>query len=453
MPNLRVDPRYRNETRRALLHDRLISCLLESLLRLDSFSITGYTYLPSRIRHLSSLWNALLSTIVFDNPFAPWRYRLSLFTYLVWPKTSMKIVCSAAISLPPPLVFLLSTHSSASDILRCYFLHWSLGYLLHPENPLPKTFPRVSTVPVFGEKHVQMVEKFVNSHLPEPPDLWTRLFSHLVSPKTIEMSYLQEVVDYVLVDVEQRFGLVTVLFAILQRVPEMEWPHRLGQLIQSLLGHKSKDQLPKNVAANCVDLDLGVGELSSSTYEVTIEMENTTNIARLHSFDSKIRLPLNAFSHSSLLSMTVKCLQEIMTKLSWRNAYDTGWMARLHRFLRNVNFFPTDNETIVELLCSLIDALKEALKTQLVLKRWSLFLITVTALNDFGEVLCAYLTRVGDEISQNEIWEKIAGQVIKLAETAWVAGGARWPNFEEGFLPPNLASVFCHSFDVWVRVS
>ncbi|KAL5970596.1 Serine-protein kinase ATM [Taenia solium] len=451
MANLRVDSRYRNETRRALLHDRLISRLLESLLRLDSFIIAAHTYAPPRTRHLSSLWKALLSTTVFGNPFAPWRYRLSLFAYLVWPKTSMKVVCSTALSLPPPLVFLLSTHSSASNILRCYFLHWSLGYLLHPENPLPKIFPRISTIPIFGEKHVQLIEKFVYSHLPEPTDLWTRLFFHLVSPKMIEMSHLQEVVDYVLVDVEQRFGLVTVIFALLQRVPEIKWPHRLGQLIQSLLRPKSIDRLPQNVAAHCVDLDLNAGELSSSTCELTIGHENTTTIARPHSFESKMRLPLSAFSHPSLLSLTVKCLQDILSKSSWKSAYDTVWLAKFYRFLRNVNLFPNNNETVAGLLCSLIDTLKEAIKTQLVLKRWKLFLMTVSALNDFGEVLCVSLTEVGDEIFQNEIWEKIAGQVIRLAETAWVAGGTRWPKFEEGFLPPNLASVFCHSFAVWVR--
>ncbi|EUB64032.1 Serine-protein kinase ATM [Echinococcus granulosus] len=449
--NLREDSRYRNEKRRALLHDRLISCLLESLLRLDSVSIASQAYVPSRAQHLSSLWNALLSTTVFGNPFAPWRYRLALFAYLIWPKTSIEIVCTTATPIPPPLVFLLTTHPSASDILRYHFLHWSLSCLLRPENPLPEIFPRVSTVPVFGQKHVQLIEKFVNSHLPEPSDLWTCLFFHLVSPKMIETSCLREAVDYVLVDVEQRYGLVTVLFALLQRVSEKEWPSRLSQLIRSLLAHKSTDQLPETVAAHCVDLDLDDGELSSPICELTVGTEDTMATTHLRSFESKILLPLNAFSHPSLLSMTVKCLQEIMTKLSWRSAYDTKWLAALHRYLRKVDFSPTDNESVVDLFCSLVDALKDALKAQLVLKRWSLFLTTVTALNDFGIVLSACLTGVGDKVFHNEIFEKIARQVIKLAETAWVAGGARWPKFEEGFLPPNLGSVFCDSFGVWIR--
>ncbi|CDS37595.1 serine protein kinase ATM [Echinococcus multilocularis] len=449
--NLREDFRYKNEKRRALHHDRLISCLLESLLRLDSVSIASQAYVPSRAQHLSSLWNALLSTTVFGNPFAPWRYRLALFAYLIWPKTSIETVCTTATPIPPPLVFLLTTHPSASDILRYHFLHWSLSCLLRPENSLSEIFPRVSTVPVFGQKHVQLIEKFVNSHLPEPSDLWTCLFFHLVSPKMIETSCLREAVDYVLVDVEQRYGLVTVLFALLQRVSEKEWPSRLSQLIRSLLAHKSTDQLPENVAAHCVDLDLDDGELSSPICELTVGTEDTTATTHLRPFESKILLPLNAFSHPSLLSMTVKCLQEIVTKLSWRSTYDTKWLAALHRYLRKVDFPPTNNESVVDLFCSLVDALKDALKAQLVLKRWSLFLTTVTALNDFGKVLCACLTGVGDKVFHSEIFEKIARQVIKLAETAWVAGGARWPKFEEGFLPPNLGSVFCDSFGVWIR--
>ncbi|VDM30897.1 unnamed protein product [Hydatigera taeniaeformis] len=438
------DSRYRNEMRRALLHDRLITCLLESLLRLDAFIIADHIYAPSRTQHLALLWSVLLSPTVFGNPFVPWRYRLGLFVYLVWPKISMEIVCSTETVLPPPLVFLLSTHSSASDILRYYFLHWSLGYLLHPEDPLPEAFPRVNTVPVFGEKHMQLIEKFVPSHLPEPPDLWTRLFFHLVSPGTVETSCLQEVVDYTLLDVEQRFGLANVLFALLQKVPERNWPHHLCQLIRSLFGHKSANQLPANVAAHCIDIDLDDDNVSSSISD--------SNIARPHSFESKVHLPLNVFSHSSLLSITMKCLQEIIPKLSWRSAYDTRWLAELHRFLRNVQFSHSDNETVVELFCILIDTLRDALKAQLILKRWSLFLTTVTAVNDFGDVLCTYFTAAGDEISQNEIWEKIARQVIKLAEAAWAGGGVRWPEFGEGFLPPNLASVFCQSCGVWIRL-
>ena len=437
MSSKREDSWNKNEKRRALAHDRLISHLLEVLLRLDSIIFISPKPTALRKQHLSRLWQALLSTPIFPNPLVPWRYRLAVLSYLVWPKTSMEVVSSSTSLLLPPLIFLLKSHFPVSEILQCHYLHWSLELILHPESPLPALSFRGSSVPVFGEKQVKLVKKCVHSNLSQPSDFLTGIFYHLISEAPIEPPSLREMVDYVLVDVGQRYGLTNVIFALLNKIPLSDFPPNLSELIYRLVSPKSKELNP-------VD-----GRIPTNTDSLSMEIEDNTANVPDRSFDVEILAPFNLFSHPEISPILLTCLQEILRETAWRSARDTKWLTAFIKHLKKANFPSIGCEGVIGILCCLIDALKDAMKTQLILKRWYLFLTVVAGLNSFGELLCDCLTADAN----NEIQEQLGKQVVKLAETAWAAGGARWPNFEEGYLPPVLSSLFCDSIHVWSRVS
>ncbi|KAM7542492.1 hypothetical protein Aperf_G00000017064 [Anoplocephala perfoliata] len=441
--NVRDDSRYKNEKRRALTHDRLICCLFEGLVQLDSMNhgfISG-----SRSRSLSQLWQILLSTPVFANPLVPWRYRLAISAFLVYPKISMEVVYSLTKSeLPPPLV-LLFENASGFDIHRCYYLHWSLDILLYPEKSTSYEFPRGEVVPEFGEKHRESIEKFIKVHLSEPQDLWKRLFWHLISRDRIEAHFLEETLDFLLADLEQRNSLSFVIFELLDNIPCQQWPTRLDSLIHSLLIAEGAQ-----MSASVIDLDLDICDLQSSSKALSIGDEEGNTDAKSNFVDSKIKFPLIAFSRNELLAKTLACLQNIVSKLSWKSGKDTKWLVTFLQYLRNAKLPTSANETATELFCCLIDALKDAIKMQLVLKRYFLFLQVIAGLNNFGLILCEFATRAG--VEGNEMWEKIAEQVVKLTGTAWMAGVSRWPKMEEQFLPPSVSSVFCDAAAVKFKV-
>ncbi|KAM3177162.1 hypothetical protein ACTXT7_005076 [Hymenolepis weldensis] len=428
------EQRFNSEKQLALMLDRLICCLFENLLELDSGNHASI--LPSRSKHLSRLWQILLSAPNFGNPLVPWRYRLAVSVYLVYPKISMGLLCLSQSDLPSPIV-LLSENSGNFDIHRCYYLHWSLSLFLQPEK-LPHELPCGDIVPDFGEKHREMVVQFVRSNISEPKDLWTRLFHHLITGKQIETKYLQEVVDYVLSDFKRRKGLSSVLFELLNELPRQQWPSKISLLIQNLLVFKEIKKTNESVSD--VDFDI-ISDMSTDNVSGIVEDESKGD-SRSNFCEQTTSIPPAAFAYDGLLTETVTCLQNILPSLSWKCAKDTKWLITFLRHLTKARLSTTTGEIAVDLFCCLIDALKDALKTQLILKRHPLFLDVISGLNNFGLILCNYATRVSEVLS-NEIWEQIAGQVVKLAETAWIAGGSRWPKIEEHFLPSYVSSVFC----------
>nr|CDS25653.1 serine protein kinase ATM [Hymenolepis microstoma] len=438
------EQRHKNEKQIALMQDRPICLLFEELLKLDS-AACGST--PPRFRDLSRLWEILLSTPNFGNPLMPWRYRLAVSIYLVYPKISMEILCSSnQYYLPSPIEFLFKT-SDNFGIHRCYYLHWSLSLLLQ-EGELPHGLPSGDIVPDFGEKDQEMVIHFVQSHFSEPKDRWTRLFYHLVTGKQIETHYLQEAIDHVLSDFERQKGLSSVLFELLKAIPRQKWPSKVDLLIQNLLILKETKENNESI----LDVDLGV--TNDIPIDIALGSTEDESMADFKSnfYEVSISIPLAAFSYDDLLTEIAACLQSILPTLSWKCAKDTKWLVTFLRHLTKARLSATAGETAVEIFCCLIDAIKDALKTQLVLKRHSLFLDVISGLNNFGLILCNYTARVSEEVLANEIWEQIAGQVVKLAETAWIAGGSRWPKIEEQFLPPYVSSVFCDAVSVNVKL-
>lgn len=438
------EQRSNNEKQLALMLDRLICCLFENLLELDSGNHASI--LPSRSKHLSRLWQILLSAPNFGNPLVPWRYRLAVSVYLVYPKISMGLLCSSQSDLPSPIV-LLFENSGNFDIHRCYYLHWSLSLFLQPDK-LSHELPCGDIVPDFGEKHREMVIQFVRSNISEPKDLWTRLFHHLIIGKQIETKYLQEVVDYVLSDFERRKGLSSVLFELLNDLPRQQWPSKISLLIQNLLVFKEIKKTNESVSD--VDFDI-ISDMSTNNVLGIVEDESKGD-SRSNSCEQTTSIPPAAFAHDGLLIETVACLQNILPSLSWKCAKDTKWLITFLQHLTKARLSTTASETAVELFCCLIDALKDALKTQLILKRYPLFLDVISGLNNFGLILYNHATTVSEEVLSSEIWEQIAGQVVKLAETAWIVGGSRWPKIEEHFLPSYVSSVFCDAVAVKVKV-
>ncbi|VDO10438.1 unnamed protein product [Rodentolepis nana] len=438
------EQRVKNEKQMALVHDRPICLLFEELLKLDA-TTCGST--PPRSRYLSRLWQILLSTPNFGNPLVPWRYRLAVSIYLVYPKISMEILCSSnQPCLPSPIEFLFK-NSNNFVIHRCYNLHWSLSLLLQQED-LPHWLPSGDIAPDYGEKGQEMIRQLVRSHFSEPKDRFTRLFSHIVTGKQLETHYLQEAVDYVLSDFERQKGLSCLLSELLKTIPRQQWPSKVDLLIQNLLVFKETKENNESI------LDVDLGDTNDIPIDVALGSAEDVSKADFKSnfYEVKIDIPLSAFSSDDLLTEIVSCLQNILPTLSWKCAKDTKWLVAFLRHLAKVRLSPTAGETVVELFCCLIDAIKDALKTQLVLKRNSLFLDVISGLNEFGLILCNYVRRVSEDVLVNEIWEQIGGQVVKLAETAWVAGGSRWPKIEEQFLPSYVSSVFCDAVAVNVKL-
>lgn len=435
-----------NERRSALVHDRLVCCLFERLLHLDSLC---HLVKAPRFSHLQRLWESLLVVPVFGHSLVPWRYRLAVCAQLVWPDASMQIVqrLRGAESLPP-LELIFSDHA-VSPMLQLFHLKWSQNLLLLPtiKNENLK-LPPVAIAPSFGKMYIKSLKTRIVSRLQRPDDAWTDLLFCLVTRTPVQAEKLQDAISHILADFAQRKHLSGLIFEVVSMSPNpVDCSTHVHQLIRALL---SPESLPYDQARPVGDnREMSLDPPSPPLNQLTLCGEGHSDVKETTSV-FQLSIPHQLFSSAQLLPLTVSCVKEAIGRLFWQISTDVRWLLDLMRGLGACRVARL-NESVIELLCCLLDALRDAIKMQLMLKRWRVFLSLVDALNRFGDVVTSYVCC--DRECVTDIWCQIARQISRLAQTAWIAGGVKWPRLEEdSFAPEELASAFCGSFGTWVKV-
>nr|VZI31144.1 unnamed protein product [Spirometra erinaceieuropaei] len=471
-------------SRRALLQDRLLCQLLSCLVELDS-----------------SVADAVEAVL-------PWRYRLAVRIHHLWPRDSLAAVASLHVPAPnwdtyvccPPLVLLLDnlTHcTTATYLLVQAALCWSLPVLFSdhfispPNNAFPVSQPRKAPYPLFGQRHLHSVVQSICSRLnsfqtagQSPQVLLARtlklhletLFAHIPhnNDKEVETLLASLVEDRAYgADVcRPRRCISSRLLALLARAPNVcsRRASQVEEILKLCLGYPTQQRAqpieastrgnPTQTFADLFDTeDLENCPSASQARGVTSmqleEVEDDTS-AVPDSTDCEPCLFTHLFfspSETVLNSCGTALKVLVETRVPWRRQEDVFW------FLSLLCAFCTASELaassaplqdchgppLLGLFCVLLDSLREAIKSQLLLKRWSFFLAFVRCLGMFGCSLAAMAHRLSPLLGP--IWQQVALQVLRLTETAWAAGGNQWPQLTQGAAPPALV----HAFSLTVR--
>ncbi|BHF69168.1 hypothetical protein SprV_0301221000 [Sparganum proliferum] len=440
--------------------------------------------------------------------FLPWRYRLAVRIHRLWPRNSLAAVASLHVSAPnwdtyvccPPLVLLLDnlTHcTTATYFLVQAALCWSLPVLFPdhfislPNNAFPVAQPRKAPYPLFGQRHMHSVVQSICSRLNSfqtvgqgPQVLFARtlklhletLFGHIShnNDKEVETLLVSLVEDrvYSAGVCHLRRCISSRLLALLARAPNVcsRRASQVEEILKFCLGYPTQQRAqpieastrgnPTQTFADLFDTeDLENCPSASQARAVTTiqleEVEDDTS-AVPDSTDCEPCLFTHLFfspSEAVLNSCGTALKVLVETRVPWRRPEDVFWLLSLLCAFCTASELAASSAPLqgchgpplLGLFCILLDSLREAIKSQLLLKRWSFFLALVRCLGMFGCSLAAMAHRLSPLVGP--IWQQAALQVVRLTETAWAAGGHQWPQFTQGAAPPALV----HAFALTVR--